>query len=294
MAAGAPRIFRRSGRGRVMVALSLLVLVGGGTAGLRAFVIDPLSRYPILTRCSMEDDLVTTDLATAEPGMFVFDPSVTDPVHGTPVVQYWSESYHAKVDEIVTEILTSMTLDKSKIECENLNPDDFNEATPGMLSLASKLTPWKKASELATLKKNDVNAVLLEYLRVYECVLKERKEQLLYLTFVDKQAHEDATDDEPLKWWEVLQGETNESAVINREIGDADTGETGIARESLNRTLQLIGGMDLLQPIRVEAECLQRASLEARNAIGLSAEALSCMPRMVNAKDVLRDDEPPS
>lgn len=272
--------------GCTLVLLIVAITYDGFTGNLRGFVVRPDTRYPILTKCSSESGLFTDPL--------LIDPALIDPVHGEPIEEKWKDEYHNRVDRVVDEYIGSLEIDKSTIDCSALDPSQFNVAGSEMLNLASELEPWKKPSELLKLTKNDTSAVLLEYLREYECVMEERRQQVLYLSGKDKQAHEDETDNEELLWYQPLQGELAETVIIDAEIGDGKREKSGVARESLNRTLLYMKNLNPLMPVMVEAECLQRISLEARNAIALSAEAVSCMPRMTNAKDILRDDEPPS
>lgn len=71
------------------------------------------------------------------------------------------------------------------------------------------------------------------------------------------------------------------SAIINEE--------RVVARVTLHRVLTLIGNFGRLRPLEAELECTQRLSLDIRNISALTAETSSCLPRIWNAKDVLRD-----
>ncbi len=61
------------------------------------------------------------------------------------------------------------------------------------------------------------------------------------------------------------------------------------ARPTLERTLSIIGGLDRLNLLKLDIECLRRASLDLRNTLGLVAEAASCMPRSWDVRGSLRD-----
>jgi hypothetical protein len=69
--------------------------------------------------------------------------------------------------------------------------------------------------------------------------------------------------------------------------------ERRIARPVLQRTLQLIGGMDRLEPLGVDIECLKRTSLDIRNSLGLISQAASCLTRIEDTQGSLRDQPSP-
>ena len=63
--------------------------------------------------------------------------------------------------------------------------------------------------------------------------------------------------------------------------------ELTISRKALARTLQLISVGQGIDIIEGELTCVQRASLDIRNAFALAAEAGSCLPRTFDVKDSL-------
>ena len=85
----------------------------------------------------------------------------------------------------------------------------------------------------------------------------------------------------PVRWYEIFQ----EHAVQRGKIVE----ELATTRDTMHRLLSLIGGMERMRILTAELECVQRASLDARNAFGLAAETASCLPRVWDHKDPLRD-----
>src|SRR3989339_587759 len=137
-----------------------------------------------------------------------------------------------------------------------------------------------------TLYHEKAGAVVEEHLRAYECALQER----LYFL------HPDALEE--LKG--RLQNAGAESEVIDisdliAEVSEEDktiTREYATARPTLHRALTIVGGLGRLLPLHGELQCIERASLDIRNALALGAEASACLPRIWNAKDPLRDLQP--
>ena len=149
---------------------------------------------------------------------------------------------------------------------------------PALLGdIAKKLEPWMGSE--STFGQSDTTPVLLEYLRVYECSLAERSTNLLVEIWREEAAS--AVPTNPLTFTNLLEKWYEQSRDIKRELK--------IARPTLERVLSIMGTVQLSRVSAQDSQCLQRASLDIRNAIGLSADAASCLPRIWNAKDPLRD-----
>ncbi|MFH1443961.1 MAG: hypothetical protein ABIG34_01050 [Candidatus Peregrinibacteria bacterium] len=187
----------------------------------------------------------------------------------------WPTEYHRIVGEVVDEHMQSFS-----------RPPDCSATTGGgvlpggakLSALAKSLPSWKESS----VSQWEASSVLLEFLRAYECALEER----LYFL------HPDAL----LQLEMAMQEEGDESdiylSLLTAEVSEEDqtiATELATARSSLNRTLSVLAGLSRLLPLHSELQCIERASLDIRNALALGAEASACLPRIWNAKDPLRD-----
>ncbi len=176
------------------------------------------------------------------------------------VVDTWKDRYETRVDGIVNAHLAR----KNAVNCTELVREP---PTDELRALASQLPPWK--SNGGTLSENDMAAVLLEHLRVYGCAMKQH-----------------LTADLP----DIYNGTLDSTMHTNRR-GEAEQ-ELVLAPATLERTLQLLSGMDRLRPIDDALQCLSRTSLDIRNTLGLAAETSACLPRIWDAKGSLRSLKP--
>lgn len=178
----------------------------------------------------------------------------------------WSDLYHSSVDKAVEAHLSSMRgIASQAIEC---TAEDYHGAIPAssqLQDIADMMPAWENRSDLS---ESDFSAVLLEFLRVYECALNEHNELL-------------PISDRTNSTGTLLEEQSDTAAFIERE--------RTVARVTLERTLGLLGGFDRLQPLALDIECLKRSSLDLRNAVGLMSDVSSCLPRIWDAKGSLRD-----
>ncbi|MEI8229870.1 MAG: hypothetical protein WCG83_01910 [Candidatus Peregrinibacteria bacterium] len=193
----------------------------------------------------------------------------------------WPTQYHDRVASIVEDHL--QTIGKSAM-CQAGNTEEFLSPGEKLAALARLLPTWKDGRSLSRI---DIAPVLQEYLRIYECALKERQ---YYLALdaqkwtADQQARAtlgDTSAEVQMTLGSLGLEMSKQNAVIERELL--------LARPLLNRTLTVIAGLDRLLPLDASLQCIERASLDIRNAAGLAAEAGSCFPRISNSKDPLRD-----
>lgn len=224
---------------------------------------DPWKPYPILESCTRADQQYAS--------MFFNIYRIDD----------WAQAYHERVDGIIEEYLKP----PEKIDCLNpvilpLNP------VSALSSLASELPPWQNPAELANLDRNDYGIVLLEYLRLYECAMADHN---LFLPMdVIRERFEDDAGGGPLATYIngfVFESLLKEMKRRQRIIVE----EVATARPTLERALLIVTGFTRLSPIDAELECLQRASLDLRNGLGLAADASVCLPKAWDVKDPLRD-----
>lgn len=181
-------------------------------------------------------------------------------------VERWKNTYHATVDQIVEADLDSL----AQSECVE-TPGGLPPATPALRALASTLPPWKNApTELNNLSQADMGAVLLEYLRTYQCAMAEYQQQ--FYTYAAKEGM-------TVVQYDQLEQETR--TLIRDELV--------VSRLALERTLSVTGRLGRLRPLFHELDCVIAASLDLRNQLGLISEVSSCLPRVRDARNTLRD-----
>ena len=192
-------------------------------------------------------------------------------------------------DEDVTDIITQRYKDRTR---RLLRPEDpnaqvcsadagsvFRPPSRDLRELAEMLPPWEDEYDKDRLKQDDLTAVLLEHLRTYRCALAERA-----LTLEEEVAGDLSRVSGDLR--------VNHSVVFVEYLEEKIKMQRNFleAERILARGVSFLGGYGRLRTLEAEITCLQRASLNARNAFALGAEASSCLPRVWDARDVLRDD----
>jgi len=188
----------------------------------------------------------------------------------------WPEYYHDTAAAIIEEHLQSFS---RAPQCAAATGNEVLPAGPKLQKLAKNLPSWKNAPSVS---QWEMGSVLLEFLRGYECALEER----LYFL------HPDALNE--LKSILEENGESTDVDLsqLATEVSEEDmtiATELATARPTLNRSLAVLAGLSRLLPLHTELQCVERASIDIRNALALGAEAGSCLPRIWNAKDPLRD-----
>ena len=166
---------------------------------------------------------------------------------------------------------------------------EFSPPGSTLSFVASNLPPWKNPTDFARLSEDDFGAVILEYVNAYECVLRERGYSLAI----------DVTREE-FQWSDIIFGAGLTPIILEKITKETADQQEKIDRELLtaraiaNRVLEFVGGFNRLLTLDKELQCMQRASLDFRNAFAIAAETSSCLPRIWNAKDSLRDicDDP--
>jgi hypothetical protein len=185
--------------------------------------------------------------------------------------EQWPGIYHDTVREVVEAHLTSIEgIDVAGLQCLSEEYRALTPPTGYLRALAQQLSSWQTPSRLQALSEADMGAVLLEFLRVYECSLFERRNFLPIILATggpDRGAYE--------------KEKAAQEIIIKRELL--------ISRPSLERTLALVGNFDRLRPLAAEAECIKRASLDLKNSLGLAAETSACLSRTWDARGSLRD-----
>ena len=190
-------------------------------------------------------------------------------------IDVWAAKYHADVEEALEQHLGRSEQDVG-FECTqegNFPP------VPKIQEIAATLPPWKGNTDDLTF--SDTSTVLLEYLRAYECALVER---FLFIPAEVKAEEERRADASQIDMPNI-----SELWILTSGQMEQTRDEIGVARPTLSRALTFIGGLDRIGSLGKEVECLQRASIDLRNSLALSADASACLPRIWEAKDLLRD-----
>lgn len=194
-------------------------------------------------------------------------------------IMKWPETYHKKVSGVIEAHLDRLSnVSGAEIDCSAGDYPSMMRANGSLSALAATLGPWKGKKYVSEL---EMGPVLLEYLRVYECSLQERR-YFQALSPIGLTEDPQASSKAPSPTLgEYNKQVSEERDLINRELASA--------RLILERTLSVVGGLDRLSPLAMDIECIKRTSLDLRNILGLTAEAASCMPRIWDTRGSLRD-----
>ena len=200
----------------------------------------------------------------------------------------WATRYHKNVERILEDFLGKTPNDHLALRQWRTGPASCTQqaedpASPVVGQIAATLEPWSTGGGPFT--QADTVPVLLEYLRVYECSLVERSMSLpveIWREETDRRGLlPGGLDANPFFFMTFWETWGKQSQDIRRELA--------ISRPTLQRVLEFMGTIHMTRMFEQDAECIQRASLDIRNAIALSADAAACLPRIWNAKDPLRD-----
>jgi hypothetical protein len=230
--------------------LAALLVLSGGVYTASLLGDDPVeSSNPPLASCERSDKLF--------------------PTKGKQTLEHWQDLYRVTVKEVLE------AHDRPRIaQCTEAGGD--NPPTDELKILAASLPPWQKKKSFDALIETDMPAVLLEYQRLYECALNERLSFLLPTVVSDMKSSDGSVNVAPLK-----NSLDDEQANIQQELA--------LTRPVLHRVLGFVGASNRLSPLVNNLECLERASLDIRNALGLAADASACLPRAWDARGSLRD-----
>lgn len=253
--------------------------------------------YPKLGACTKKDSMVfsaSTDPLYTQCMTDVGDESYCSALYPPMPLAYdqWASMYHGNINRIVEDFIGRPAKDTLALRQSSSGPaicsggERYEPAAPFLTSIAMRLEPW--AAGNIHLIQSDTPLVLLEYLRIYECSLAERSISLPVEIWREESERRSflpgGLGNNPFFFTKLWEMWAQQSKDIRRELA--------IARPTLHRVLGLMGTINMTRSIGRDTECLQRASLDIRNVITLSADAASCLPRIWNAKDPLRD--PPS
>lgn len=185
----------------------------------------------------------------------------------------WADLYHGKVSAAVEAHLDTLrNAAELPLQCTAEEYADVVPATTELREIAGYLPGYREGNKLEELNESDVGAVMLEFLRVYECSMLERKSYLLIRI---------PQEEGPMMSWELLDIKKEQEATIDRELD--------VSRATMEKTMALVGGYDRLRPLALDVECIKRASLDLRNVLGLASDASSCLPKVWDTHGSLRD-----
>lgn len=186
----------------------------------------------------------------------------------------WKELYHSNVSKVVEAHLKSIqdTVNKP-LQCTAASYSELVPATDELKEVAGYLAGYRQGNRLSQVTETDIGPVLLEFVRVYECSMRERGRNLAVIIPEEKV--------DPLEYGQLYNLSKEDEKKIEEEIA--------IARPALERTLTMIGGYDRLRPLTLDIECIKRTSLDLRNVLGLASDASSCLPRVWDTHGSLRD-----
>lgn len=220
----------------------------------------------------------------------------------------WPTLYHSTVGGVLAEA-KQVSAAAEVTDCTNDDRAAGLPAGSALTSLARTLTPWQQ--EDVPIHQDDLTAVLLEFLRTYECSLRERESALpLVAQGVSSQAsrEQDTSSSVPLP--DPSAGTTGAGRSLGQTTSDGrellDRGtlitwqeqeqrliseELAVARPALTRALTLVSATQL-DPLRTELHCLLRTSVDLRNVLSLVAEGAACVGRLEDAWGIDRDPAP--
>lgn len=194
-------------------------------------------------------------------------------------LEEWPDIYHTQVSAVVQEYM-----EPPELTCTGETYEELFAPGPNLLNLAAGLPPWDDPE--VPLSRFDTPRVLIEYLRVYECALMEFSDFQGFDTAEEEFNDEERRQGAFVQFFDFFISDlVSESAIRARIIQHERT----VARKTLQRVLTLAAAAERMRPLEAELTCMQRMSLDMRNIASLTAETSSCLPRVWNAKDVLRD-----
>lgn len=186
----------------------------------------------------------------------------------------WEAYYHERVQEVIEAHMDSLTKTTTlPLQCTAESYADLVPASGPLRQLASTLPAYRDGA--ADLTEVDMAPVLLEFLRVYECSMKQREEYLS--VYVPREESSGRT----MNLGDFFEVKAEQKKIMEEEMR--------VSRLALERTLGLVGGYDRLRPLTLDIECIKRASLDLRNVLGLAADASACLPRAWDTHGSLRE-----
>lgn len=257
---------KRTGRSKWAVASVLLV----ACMGLGVLLTMRSNRHTAQVLPGGLRDNAETNLAACSGSVLLF------PRQNLRALESWQQSYHQNVSIVVNSVMAQT----QRAQCTLTQSENVPTV---MLGLASQMPPWRDPNRLRTLRTQDVGSVLLEYLRLYECTLQERASQLPVFALMEVREKAIA-ENKPLTSIPVVSVTPEESRQLK-----LISSEMALARPSLHRTLLFLASTMRLGSLGSEMDCLERASADLRNTLGLAAETSACLPRIWDARGALRN-----
>ncbi len=284
---------------RISIRSTLPLLCVGIFAAISGKAAEWQQPYPKLGSCtkldteifSFEHNQLYSDCM--EEAENAADQDLCSSLHPRVPIPYkeWSRIYHRDIDNILESFIGKEVAGNFAQReppggqglCSGTQAASTTPAPPLLRDIAKKLEPWMKNETV--FGQSDTTPVLIEYLRVYECSLAERTTRLPAEIWREESERRALLPGglaaNPFFFTKLFEEWYKQSREIQLELK--------IARPTLDRVLGLMGTVQMSRILAQDTNCMQRASLDIRNALGLSADTAACMPRIWNAKDPMRD-----
>lgn len=201
-----------------------------------------------------------------------------DNIYISPEYKNWEEIFEEQVKDVIDAHAKVVLGEEEEggtqpVSCTAETYREMLPASDALRTLAGKMPAFKKRKD--KISEMDISAVLLEWLRVYQCALQEHS------AFAETQiAREMSKIEEPTQTAIASEAKIRR-AYIEGQLQRSDA--------LIARLVVLLGGLNRLRPIVAELECLERASADIRNGLALMADASACMPKALNARTSVRD-----
>jgi hypothetical protein len=286
-------------RRRISKSNALLLLCLGIFAAISGKAMEWQQPYPKLGSCtkldteifSFEHNQLYSDCM--EDAENAADQDLCSSLYPRTPIPYteWATRYHSDIDSILESFIGKEAEGNFAQReppggqglCSGSQAASTTPAPPLLGDIAKKLEPWMKNETV--FGQSDTTPVLLEYLRVYECSLAERSTSLPIEIWREETRSRELLPGgllaNPLAFNKIFEEWYKQSSKIQLELK--------VARPTLERVLGFMGTVQMSRVLAQDTNCLQRASLDIRNSLGLSADTAACMPRIWNAKDPMRD-----
>lgn len=189
-----------------------------------------------------------------------------------PEGKKWYEDFKKNVSTIIEESRNSKNMECTSVTLSN---------PPALLkSLASSLPSWQVRREELT--DADTYDVLLDYLEAFGCSLKSKSVTL------------------PIDYSYASESSSSAKTFFGQLVKylnwtDVSAQQLVLERETLRRSLTLLMGLNRVKPLDHAFLCLNRASKDLRNGLGLLSEASDCLAnRTWDTRQWLRKMQIPS
>lgn len=165
---------------------------------------------------------------------------------------------------------------------------------PELQALADDMPGWHYVMQTAVLGSpqtlvnrkpvtwENFSSVALEFVREYECKLSELQDQAINVVLTDN----DIENPDPAG----LYSATLASRITN--LIQLMTDERQRARTATERTINTLRSFEMHLPFTLQMHCMQRTAMDLKNTLALTADAVSCMPKIWDSVTSIHDPLP--